>query len=389
MNETKQAENRLVRNVLFAYFVNGAASQSMGSFIPFLRDAYGLSYDLSGMLLSLLSVGNLTATLLAGILPAYLGRRRSVLTTAVWMALAYIIFASGLGSPLVLAAAFLMTGISRGGNTGFVNTMIGTLPGEKSVRGYNLLHGSLAVGALVSPLLLVACVSAQPAFGWRLMAGGLGLLVICQLAVYARMPLPAEPAAKGMKQVDYGFLRSKTFYLSSAMLFFYISTEYAITGWMVTYFQDIGVLAPNVAQMMNSLLWLVIFLGRMAGAVITGRISRETLLTIDGIGFFAFFLLLFFGRSAALVIPGVIGAGFFMSTIYTSAVSMGSTCVRGNDFGTSAMLFIGSVGGSITPALVGFAAEQAGIRAGMGLIVVSAAALLTSILVSVLSVRKR
>lgn len=389
MNETKQAENRLVRNVLFAFFVSGAASQPLGSFIPFLRDAYGFSYDFSGVLLSCQSIGNLVSVLIAGILPAYLGRRRSILTTAVWMALAFAIFASGLGSPLLLAAAFLMTGIARGGNSNFANTMMSTLPGDKATRGYNLLHGAFAVGALLSPLLLVACSNALPNFGWRLMAAGLGLLVVSQLVVYARMPLPPEPPAKGMKQVDYSFLRNKNFYLGSAMLFFYISTEYAIVGWLVTYFQDIGVLAPDQAQMMNSLLWLVIFIGRMIGAAVTGRISRERLLTIDGFGFFAFFLVVFFSRTPALIIPGVIGVGFFMATIYPSAFSVGSDSIRGSDFGASILVFSGSFGGIITPGLVGFVAEQAGIQAGMGVVVASTAALLAAILLSVRSVRKQ
>jgi len=59
-------EDRLLRNVLFAFFVSGAASQPLGSFIPFLRQTYGFHYDLSGVLLSCQSIGNLGAVLLAG-----------------------------------------------------------------------------------------------------------------------------------------------------------------------------------------------------------------------------------------------------------------------------------------------------------------------------------
>lgn len=51
-------QRRMLKCVLFAFFVNGAASQPLGSFIPFLRASYGFSYDLSGILLSFQSVGN-------------------------------------------------------------------------------------------------------------------------------------------------------------------------------------------------------------------------------------------------------------------------------------------------------------------------------------------
>lgn len=385
----EQQENRLLRNTLFVFFVSGAASQPLGSFIPFLRETYGFSYDLSGILLSCQSVGNLIAVLIAGVLPVYLGRRRGILVTAIWMAVGYLIFASGIGTPALLIAACLMTGVARGGNSNFSNTMISTLPGDKATRGYNLLHGCFAIGALLSPLLLIFCTGRWPGTGWRIVAGVLCLLCISQLAVYGKMPLPAEKTEKSLKSVDYSFLKVKQFWLGAAMLLFYISTEYAIVGWLVTYFQDIGVLSPDYAQMMNSLLWLVIFVGRMVGAAITGKVSRSCILLADGFGLFAFFLLMFFSRTPGPIVLGLVGVGFFMATIYPTAFAFGSGAIRGNDLGCSIMIFTGSAGGIITPALVGFVAEEAGIRAGMGLIVAYTALLLLSIILSVFSVRSR
>lgn len=382
-----QREERLLRCTLFAFFVSGAASQPLGSFIPFLRETYGFSYELSGILLSCQSVGNLAAVLAAGFLPVYLGRRRSILATAVWMAVGYFLFVSGVGTPALLIAACLMTGVARGGNSNFANTMISTLPGEKATRGYNLLHGCFAVGALLSPLLLVFCAGRWPGLGWRIVAGLLCLLCLSQLAVYARMPLPPEKREKSLKAVDHSFLKVKQFWLGAAMLLFYISTEYAIVGWLVTYFQDIGVLNADHAQMMNSLLWLVIFIGRMAGASVTGKVSRSALLLADGVGLFVFFLVMFFSRTPGPIVLGLVGVGFFMATIYPTAFAFGSDCIKGNDLGCSIMIFTGSAGGIITPALVGFVAERAGIRAGMGLIVAYTALLLLSIILSVVSIR--
>lgn len=380
-------EDSLLRNTLFAFFVSGAASQPLGSFIPFLRETYGFSYDLSGILLSCQSVGNLAAVLAAGFLPVYLGRRTAILITAVWMVAGYLIFASGIGAPALLIAACLMTGVARGGNSNFANTMISTLPGEKATRGYNLLHGCFAVGALLSPLLLISCTRRWPGMGWRIVAGLLCLLCLSQLVVYARMPLPPEKQEKSLKAVDHSFLRVKQFWLGAAMLLFYISTEYAIVGWLVTYFQDVGVLSADHAQMMNSLLWLVIFIGRMVGAAVTGEVSRSRILMADGVGLFVFFLVMFFSRTAGPVVLGLVGVGFFMATIYPTAFAFGSDCIKGNDLGCSIMIFTGSAGGIITPAMVGFVAERAGIRAGMGLILAYTALLLLSVILSVASVQ--
>lgn len=383
MNQVKN-ENKLVAGTMLAFGVSGAGSLALGSLIPFLRDSYSLSYDFAGMLVSLQSVGNLCAIGLMGFLPSFLGRRKSVLVTAFWMAAAYLIFTTGLGGALLLPAACFMTGIAKGGNANFANTMMSTLPGKKASVGYNLAHGAYAVGALLAPLLIVAC-TRTVSDGWRTAAAVLLGLCAVQLLNYLFVPLPEETIRKSVKAIDRSFLKSRSFWLASAILFFYVSTEYAINGWLVTYFQDIGVLSDDMAQMMSSLLWVVMFAGRMIGAMIVGKVSRKTLLVIDGVGLTAFFLLVFFSRSPLPIVLGIAGVGAFMATIYTSAMALGTEAVRGNDLGVSWMILAGSAGGIITPAAVGFVAERVGIQAGMGVVVVMTIALLVTILISVFS----
>lgn len=388
--ETKQRQElTLMACTCFAFFSSGAASQPLGSFIPYLREAYGLDYGLSGILISCQSIGNLAAVLLTGILPAYLGRRKTVLTTAGWMAVGYAVFAAGFGNPAVLLLACLMMGMARGGNSNFANTMMSTLREPLATRGYNMAHGGFALGALISPLLLVAAQNRWPTNGWRIVAAVLGLLILIQVTVYATMRLPAEKPKSGLKAVDYSFLRLKEFWLGSAMLFFYIAAEYSIVGWLVTYFQESGVLPLEIAQTMNSLLWGIIFIGRLIGAYMIGRIKRSTLLLLDGAGFFAFFLVVFNGKTALTITLGIIGLGLFMAGVYPTSFSFGSEHIKGNDLAISIMTLTGSAAGVITPALVGVIAQNAGIRAGMCVVVIITAMLLCSILLSVfLSSRK-
>ena len=260
--------------------------------------------------------------------------------------------------------------------------MMSTLTGDRAAVGYNLLHGAFAVGAVLSPLALVACTSRNEN-GWRAMGIGIVVLCVIQVAVYAKMALPAEKITGSIKSVDKSFLKSKSFWLGSAILFFYISVEYAICNWLVTYFKDSGYLSASVSQLMTSLLWVVMFIGRMGGAYLVGRVPRKTLLVADGIGLTAFFLLVFFSRSQAPIFIGIMGVGLFMATIYTTALALGTEKIRGNDLGVSNMVLIGSFGGIITPALVGMVAEKAGIHAGMGVVVCVTVLLLITILFSV------
>ena len=379
---TRKQENKLIVNTLFVFFVSGAASMLMGNLMPFLREIYDISYARAGFLLSLPSWGNLAAVFLTGYLPTYIGRRKTVLLTSVWMALAFILVTFGIGGAVLLPVACVMIGVARGGNSNFSNTMMSTLTGDRAAVGYNLLHGAFAVGAVLSPLALVAC-SSRSANGWRYMAGGIVVLCVIQVIVYARMGLPEEKITGSIKSVDKSFLKSKSFWLGCAILFFYISVEYAICNWLVTYFKDSGFLSANVSQMMTSLLWVVMFIGRMGGAYLVGKVSRKTLLVADGVGLTAFFLLVFFSRSEVPIFIGIMGVGLSMATIYTTALALGTEKIRGNDLGVSNMVLIGSFGGIITPALVGMVAEKAGIHAGMGVVVCVTVLLLITILCSV------
>lgn len=374
-------ENQLISGVLLGFFVSGICSMALGSLIPFFRESYHLSYDDSGMLLSLLSVGHMISILLMGYLPSFLGRRKSVLMTSVWLIVAYVIVTFGVGGAVLLPMACFMMGFARGGSSNFSNTMMSTLPGKKSGIGYNLLHGSYAVGALLAPLLVIFCTRESSA-GWRYAALILFVLTIIQAIDYIKIPLPAENIKKSTRSVDYGFVKHKFFWLASAILFFYISAEYAITGWLVTYFQDIGILSDNLSQMMSTLLWSVMFIGRLVGAFLSGKVSCKVLLGIDGIGLLVFFLLVFFSRTVTPIVIGIAGVGLFMATIYPSAMALATDSVRGNDLGISTMALMGSIGGMLTPAAVGFVAEQAGIQAGMSVVVLMTALLFGTIMIT-------
>ena len=51
LSAEEHQQSRLLRNVLFAFFVSGAASQPLGSFIPFLRELFGFRYEVCGVVI--------------------------------------------------------------------------------------------------------------------------------------------------------------------------------------------------------------------------------------------------------------------------------------------------------------------------------------------------
>ena len=109
---------------------------------------------MTGTLLSLMSVGNLLAGLLMGMLPSALGMKRSVLLLTIGYAVGYGLM--GLtGLPILLALAFFIVGIAKGS---VLNTCTILVSGNSAdrTRGMNLMHSCYACGALLCPFLIAA-----------------------------------------------------------------------------------------------------------------------------------------------------------------------------------------------------------------------------------------
>ena len=75
-----EQRNTRLRNAGFVtFFFSGICTISSGVVVSLLQEEYGFAYGMTGTLLSLLSIGNLLAGLLAGALVGKMGMKPSVL----------------------------------------------------------------------------------------------------------------------------------------------------------------------------------------------------------------------------------------------------------------------------------------------------------------------
>ncbi|MDE6890811.1 MAG: MFS transporter, partial [Lachnospiraceae bacterium] len=159
-----------------AFLVNGMLALSIGSLLPFIKEAKGLDYAFSGLIVSLHSIGNLASGFLAGILAVYLGRKKSILIFESLFSISFLLLIFG-GSRFLLALAFLLTGLARGASSNFNNTSINNLAPGKA-WAINGLHAMFAVGAFSFPLLLTLATSFDREY-WRYICffmAGMGVL---------------------------------------------------------------------------------------------------------------------------------------------------------------------------------------------------------------------
>lgn len=178
------------------FVINGMLALSIGSLLPFIRDANGLSYAFCGMIVSLHSVGNLFSSFAAGALPALIGRKKSILLFNSFFAIAYLMILLG-KSPAPIALAFFLTGLARGATSNFCNASINNLaPGKAWI--INGLHAMFSVGAFLFPILLTL-LTMNDGSRWIYACYFMLAMGILSFGLYVLMPTEERPGEKAAK----------------------------------------------------------------------------------------------------------------------------------------------------------------------------------------------
>ncbi len=388
-------EKQVLLTCFFAFFCNGTLSLMMGSVMPDLKAAYHLSDTASGIFLSAHSAGNLIAGLVSGLVPLWLGQKRSILALSVLGFLGYGMMMLG-GWPAWLFLAFLLVGFGRGSVTNFDNRMVNQLSGG-SPAASNLLHASFAVGAILTPLVFLLL---RSTFSWQVGLCYVLLIGCISLFNMSRMQLKNDrPDRKDKTNSTLVFLRNPSFLILAAMMFCYLCSEYAINGWLVTYIQNkenlLSALAASgsdakaYSQAMASLLWVVMLVGRLICAVLSSKVSQKKLMMVSSFGVAVFYALMLNASSMGMVTFAVAGLGLCMAGICPMIYSDAALFTNTYPLATSMLLGIGSAGAILMPTMVGSLAEVFGFTGGMSAILVTVVLLvLFSVLNVVVKTRK-
>lgn len=366
-----RTQNRQFVLSYMAFLMNGMLALSIGSLLPFIRDARGLEYAFCGFIVSLHSVGNLLSSFVAGLLLLLIGKKKSILIFESFFALSYILILFG-NNNFLLAAAFFLTGIARGAASNYCNAKINALaPGKAWI--INGLHAMFSVGAFTFPILLTL-ITMSDAGNWVYVCAFMLAIGALTWILYLLIPEDGNGVKKNKdtgqttekkKESDWGFVRQPLFYLVICTLFFYLCAEQGVIGWMVTYFKDTGLLNSSVSQMTASVQWLMILLGRLSVAWISTKVAKEKMLPVMGCGLVAFFVLLILSRSTLWIMVGIIGFGYSMAGIYPTTVSFAGSIIQKYPMAWSFILTIASLGSIIMPSVIGRIASSAGIAVGM------------------------
>lgn len=358
-------DKRKRQQFLFSYatfLLNGMMALSVGSLLPFIREAKAIDYAFGGLIVSMHSVGNLISSFFAGTLAVAVGRKRSILFFNIFYALSYALIIFG-NHNICFALAFLLTGLARGATSNFNNLVVNNLaPGKAWI--INGLHAMFSVGAFTFPLLLTALTAVSPD-NWIYACFFMLAMGVLSWLMYLMIPVDEVKEEKKAGDKSWGFFREPMFLLCTATLFFYLCAEQGVIGWMVTYFEDTGLLSASLSQMMASIQWIMILAGRLTTAYLSTKIHKSKLLRVMGAGLVVFFVVLITARTTPQIVIGIIGFGYSMAGIYPTTVSFAGRIIQKYSLAWSFILTIAGLGSVIMPSVIGKIAEASGIFMGM------------------------
>ena len=382
--DVRKEDRPLLYYTYYAFLVSGMMSTVLGAILPSLSAEYGLSYSVQGSLLSFHQIGNLAAVYLAGFLPYAIGRKRSTLLGASGIILG-LVFMTLYGNPLFLMLAFALTGIGRGTLSNMTNVVVGQCAGNKA-GGLNLLHASYAVGAFISPLIALAAGDSL----WKWPCWAISALMLLSLVLIGTSSLSSERTKRDRDGGQKSFMKDFAFWLNKLIMLFYLCAEASLTGWLVTYFKDSGMLPASLAPSVQSLMWVTILVGRLVCASLSVRMNKAVLIMILGTVMTGFFALMVLTSSPAVAMVAVLGVGLSMSGIYPTTLSTMPGKYNSSTVATGTCIAVASVGGIVMPMIIGAVAETSGLASGISLILFALVVMLALMLTKlVLTLRGR
>lgn len=186
-------------------------------------------------------------------------------------------------------------------------------------------------------------------------------------------------------KISYKFLRNTYFWISAGILFFYLCAEAAINGWLVKYFIDSKIMTIQYAQMLASLLWVVILVGRLTCAFLGDKLSKKVLLLTISLGTATFYLLLLSTRNLTVITIAIMGLGLSMAGIYPTTLSAIGKTIKSYPMSMGVLLMVSGVGAIIMPIITGALSDVFGIKAGMMAIVFAIILMILCVVLNVLS----
>ncbi|MDC7231697.1 MAG: MFS transporter, partial [Spirochaetales bacterium] len=178
--------------------------------------------------------------------------------------------------------------------------------------------------------------------------------VYITISIFTSYPVKIREAERD--RINY---KDKSLIYLGFLLFFYMTMEAGIAGWIVEYYRTVLMESEALSLFSLSLFFILITAGRLVSSFYADRIGLDNTLLLNMAAAMGCLIIGTLFRQAAILIPC---SGFFLATAFPSTVALLSKVLKtGNIRILGAFFSIGGLGGLAGPWLIGAFARQAGL----------------------------
>ena len=354
----------------YSFIVVGAYFSVIGSVMPMMREEYGLDYSISGIMMSALSVGYLVAGATVDIIGRRFGKKKTYIVFHIFLliGLTLMMLVSNAGMLLFAAA---IAGLSRGCIDTNGNRAV-SLAAQGDDAPINFLQACYSMGTCIAPLITMACGAS-----WRvaliiiIVMGAVSLIMSFHLSFDEEdtekkfNTTEMQELKKVKKRPDYSFFKSRLFWQSALFLMCDISLQDSLIGWIVTFFRDSGTVNESTAQLLATVLYAVILVGRIVISGLASKFKPKYMLMVMAPGVLIWFSVMVLSNIAIFMVVGLIGLGFFMSGIYGAALACAGSIIDKYPMSMGMFITLPGIGAVVFPGLVGIVSNSLGVRSGI------------------------
>lgn len=362
-----------------AMFVFGIVLALPGTVLglPEVVQRLDLSLADRGVLIATLFLGLLTGSFISGPVVDAIGHRRSLAVSAACIAVCLPLFGAASTYPLALGALAAIGLASAGVNTAS-NALCSDLFPHQRGRRMNGIAIAVGLGGLSMPAA-TALAAGRLSWSGVVIGGAVIAAAVAVAALRAAPPAAAFRSASAPARIP-AVIRQPGLIWFALLVMLAAGAEASMAGFTSTYLTTLG-FTPESATWALSAHWVGLILGRAALARLVDRGKGHAILAAALAGAASLLLFAVTAETALLAVaPFVVGLSIAI-VMPTALAYAGERYPEsaGTLFGI--LLTVAQGGAMLLPAIIGFTAEKAGVRAGMGILVVN------NVLVAVLCLR--
>ena len=355
------------------FLLIGVVTTLLGPILPMLAT----KWSLDDAELGLFFMAQFTGAIIGCALSSWVIVRAGLLRLMVcgYAATAGAVVCLGVNSWLIGLLSVSVAGLALGLTAPATNLLIAKMNPERPAAAVNILNFAWALGAVAGPPTIAFLGRdgqlAQALVGLAVLLGAVAFLtaqlIVSNSAVGQNHLVQGEnDRARFEASVLRGWLSPYALF-TGMLIFIYVGTETAISGWIATYALRLGESTNGFETLTPSAFWAGLLIGRAAAAGILTRVNDAALillgLLLAGLGL----LLILVSNDLVSVTCGGGLTGLGLASVFpTTFAIFARFFADGASQMTGSFFVIGALGGALLPWLVGFVSQGFGdLRVGI------------------------